>query len=127
MSQLFNKYLSLTNVVQYQCWDSSFDEVIPRSQFSRRVRPYGSKTFVEGGEIRRHNRVDVLDVHPRRNTWCTGYIVDANRGDQVLIHYKGFDKSFDEWIDKFSHRLAPYGRKQFPHHADLDWVGISEV
>ena len=96
-------------VVHYLCWDTSFDEEIERSQFGRRVRAYGSKTFIEGGVIRRHNRVDVLDIHPKRNKWCTGYIVDIKE-TKVLVHYKGYDKKFDEWIGKFSHRLAPYGR-----------------
>lgn len=105
--------------VHYLCWDSKFDEKVPRSQFSRRVRQYGSRTFVEGGVIRRHNRLDVLDVHPSRNKWCTGYVVDA-RENQVLIHYKGYDKKFDEWIGKYSSRLAPYGRRQFQSHVDLE-------
>jgi hypothetical protein len=108
-------------VVHYLFWDHSFDEVVPRSQFSNRVRAYGSRTFVERGEIRRHNRIDVLDVHPSRNKWCTGYVVDADER-RVLIHYKGYDKKFDEWIGKYSHRLAPYGRRQFPSHVDLQLV-----
>ena len=105
-------------LIHYLCWDSSFDEIIPRRDFSRRVRPYGSRTFTEGGVIRRHNRIDVLDVHPSRNKWCTGFIVDA-REREVLIHFKGFKKQFDQWINKYSNRLAPYGRRQFPDHVDL--------
>ena len=107
--------------VHYLCWDSSFDEVIPKSEFSRRVQPYGSKTYVEGGRLRRHNRIDVLDVHPCRNRWCTGFVVGSSH-NKVLIHYKGYDKKFDEWISVKSNRLSPYGRKQFSGHPDLDEV-----
>jgi hypothetical protein len=104
--------------VHYLCWDTTFDEIIPKEDFGRRVRAYGTRTFIDGGTIRRHNRVDVLDVHPSRNKWCTGFVVDARERD-VLIHYKGYDKKFDEWINKYSNRLAPYGRQQFAFHADL--------
>ena len=102
--------------VHYLCWSSQFDETINRIHFSRRVRAYGSKTFVERGDIRRHNRLDVLDTHPSRNKWCTGYVVDIREGTQVLIHYKGYDKKFDEWISKYSTRLAPYGWSFTVHH-----------
>eukprot|EP00750_Incisomonas_marina_P032777 INCI9345.4.p1 GENE.INCI9345.4~~INCI9345.4.p1 ORF type:complete len:690 (+),score=145.35 INCI9345.4:610-2679(+) len=104
--------------IHYICWDSSFDEVIHRRDFTYRVRPYGSKTFVEGGMIRIHSRLDVLDTHPSRNKWCTGFVVGA-REREVLIHFKGYAKHFDQWIRRYSNRLAPYGRKQFPNHPDL--------
>ena len=40
--------------------------------------------------------------------WYEAEIIDCNQEKGlVLIHYKGWDKKYDEWINQDSYRLAP--------------------
>jgi len=73
-------------------------------------------TGPNGGEWRRvlkkGDQVDALDP---LYLWYTASVVEVrktNKGDDLLIHYEGFDKNFDEWIYRYDlQRLAKIGTK----------------
>jgi hypothetical protein len=53
--------------------------------------------------------VDVLDTE---YIWCRGTIrevVNRKKRSQVLVHYEGWNKVYDEYITQNSYRLAPLG------------------
>jgi len=58
---------------------------------------------------------DLVDALDPLYLWYSASVVEVrktNRGDDLLIHYKGFDKNFDEWIYRYDlERLAKIGTK----------------
>lgn len=53
--------------------------------------------------------VDVLDTE---YIWCRGTVrevVSRKTRSQVLVHYEGWNKIYDEYILQSSYRLAPLG------------------
>lgn len=66
-----------------------------------------------------------LDVRDTEYIWCRGFILNVYRkGDTVtelLIHYQGWNKIYDEILEINSPRLAPLGfytnREDIPRYA----------
>lgn len=60
------------------------------------------------------NKVDIgmeLDVLDTEHIWCVGTIrgIIHNKVPQILIHYNGWNKIYDEYISYNSPRLSPLG------------------
>jgi len=56
--------------------------------------------------IKKGDSIDALDP---TDLWFTASVLDVKNegdGDQLLIHYEGFDNRYDEWIPRFSRRLS---------------------
>jgi len=56
---------------------------------------------------------DMVDCLDRWDLWFTATIMDVKSmedGDQLLIHYQGFDNKYDEWILRFDPRIAQEGQ-----------------
>lgn len=49
-----------------------------------------------------------LDVKDRTCVWLNGVVRDV-ADDAIYIHYLGWNKKYDEWIELDSQRLAPKG------------------
>ena len=54
-----------------------------------------------------------IDVKDTENIWCIGIVKEIiknkNHSDTLLIHYKGWNEIYDEFICSNSKRLAPLG------------------
>ena len=50
----------------------------------------------------------IVDVKDRTSIWLNGVVRDVDH-DAVYIHYLGWTKKYDEWIELDSQRLAPNG------------------
>jgi OTU domain-containing protein 5 len=85
--------------VHFNGWAPKFDEWI--DNHSDRLL----KQWQRGMEFSLHHRLDIVD---ERHEWLEARIVDI-RPQQILIHYYGFSKKFDEWIMKSSDRIAEVG------------------
>ena len=49
-----------------------------------------------------------VDVKDRTCVWLNGVVRDVAE-DAIYIHYLGWNKKYDEWIELDSQRLAPKG------------------
>jgi len=57
---------------------------------------------------------DVIDALDLTDLWFQATVLKVrNEGnvDQLLIHYKGFDNRYDEWIPRLSKRLSEFGSR----------------
>ncbi|CAD8150769.1 unnamed protein product [Paramecium octaurelia] len=52
---------------------------------------------------------DSLDVLDTEHIWCVGQIINMRNQKEMLVHYKGWDKVYDEYISISSPRLSPLG------------------
>jgi len=62
-------------------------------------------TAVVGGILKKNQRVEALD---ERDSWLEAFICEETP-NKVKIHYKGFHSKFDQWIDRDSPRIRPFG------------------
>lgn len=65
------------------------------------------KEWAQG--LRIGSKVDALDFVAM---WYTASIIDTDpENDEVLIHYDNWDPKWDEWLSRFSPRLAMHETK----------------
>jgi hypothetical protein len=67
-------------LITYVYWESNFDEWI--SNISERISPLNTHTYFEGGELKEHQRVEVLD---ELNNWLEAFVVEAGE-NQVFYN-----------------------------------------
>jgi len=102
--------------VTYVYWDSQFDEWI-----SDRFAPLHTHTYIENGQLKKGQRIEVLD---ERKEWLEAFVVEDEDGKgniSVKVHYKGFHTKFDEWIlrSNAATRVRPYGRHKNIAHKSI--------
>ncbi|NEQ38202.1 MAG: CHAT domain-containing protein [Okeania sp. SIO3I5] len=93
------KILEINNnqyCITYPTYDNSWDECIN----SDRIRPLESKNSTEE-RLRRNQYVEVL----WQNQWYLAKIFE-NKNNQYCITYVGYDRSWDECIDRVRIRIA---------------------
>lgn len=59
--------------VHYTYWDFKFDEWV--DNISNRIVPVHTHTYVDGGELKEGQRIEVLDD---RSKWLEAFIIDEN-------------------------------------------------
>ncbi|CAD8067959.1 unnamed protein product [Paramecium sonneborni] len=52
---------------------------------------------------------DSLDILDTEHIWCVGQIIEIKNQKEMLVHYKGWNKAYDEYIPISSPRLSPLG------------------
>jgi hypothetical protein len=54
---------------------------------------------LSSAEEKRDSRIGERVTVKSEGSWYKGRIIDADREDsQFLVHYYGFDESYDEWV-----------------------------
>jgi len=109
--------------ITYLDWSSKWDEWIERS--SKRLARYGSHVFREGSVLKIGQRIEVFDMHPKREVWTTSYVCDVDHV-RVKVHFVGFAKKFDEWIARDSKRIRPFRFEKRLHRNQTSSRGRSE-
>ncbi|KAH8062724.1 thiol-dependent ubiquitin-specific protease [Aureococcus anophagefferens] len=94
-------------LVTYTYWSDKWDEWLPAE--SPRIAPFGSRTYQRGGAPTPGQRVEALD---ETGAWLEAEVLDARPG-AAFVHYKGFHRKFDDWVDVGT-RLREFGRTRAP-------------
>ena len=94
-------------LVTYTYWSDKWDEWLPAE--SPRIAPFGSRTYQRGGNPTPGQRVEALD---ETGAWLEAEVLDARPG-AAFVHYKGFHRKFDDWVDVGT-RLREFGRTRAP-------------
>ncbi len=79
--------------VHYSGWSSKYDEWLPDG--TRRALKQWRRALV----VSANNRLDVR--HLESEQWLEARVlqVDDKVPNRVLIHYQGYHKKYDEWVD----------------------------
>jgi hypothetical protein len=64
-------------------WDSRFDEWVA----CKRLAPIHSHTYVNGGELKQGQRVEVLD---KKGVWCEAFVVEERPTDVNVFVFHTF-------------------------------------
>lgn len=89
--------------VSYLHWTSKWDEWIDWNE--DRLAPIHTHTYHFGGRLKLGQRLEVQDDRGDR---LEAFVIEE-RSNEVKIHYKDFAPRYDEWIDRGSRRIAPFG------------------
>ena len=89
--------------VSYLHWTSKWDEWIDWNE--GRLAPIHTHTYHFGGTLKPGQRLEVQDDRGDR---LEAFVIDE-RSNEVKIHYKDFATRYDEWIDRGSRRIFPFG------------------
>ncbi|CAD8064026.1 unnamed protein product [Paramecium sonneborni] len=60
-------------------------------------------------KIKNVKQGDSLDVLDTEHIWCVGQIMNIRNQKEMLVHYQGWNKAYDEYISISSPRLSPLG------------------
>ena len=99
-----------------------------RDNFDQRLKDgeqWESKRRINADKLVEGEKLDVRDTE---YIWCVGSVLKIYRVDnkvtELLVHYLGWNKIYDEIIDFKSPRLAPFGfystRKEIPRYASSE-------
>lgn len=90
-------------LVSYLHWSNKWDEWVHWNE--DRLAPIHTHTYHMGGSLKLGQRLEVQD---ERGDRLEAFVIDE-RTDKVKVHYKDFATRYDEWIDRTSSRIAPFG------------------
>ncbi len=81
-------------------------------------------TVLSKADVKRDPRVGERVMVKSEGDWYKGQIIDADRAkSQYLIHYYGWDDSYDEWVG--SRRIRPLRIKRYAssRNVNVKWAG----
>jgi len=117
--------------VHYKGWKEKYDEILDLSLEEHKLRvcppltkftDHPKSYYFNHKNNNNNNKFDPtvetdLDVHDTSEKWYSAQVLDVVKEPpnryQVLISYKNWDSTYDEWINIDSYRLAP-----LHHHTD---------
>ncbi|CAD8050855.1 unnamed protein product [Paramecium primaurelia] len=68
-------------------------------------------------KITNFNLGDTLDVLDTEHIWCVGQIINIRNQKEMLVHFQGWNKVYNEFIQISSPRLSPLGL--FTNRSDI--------
>lgn len=92
-------------LIHFLYWSSKYDVKLHR--YSPRLAPHRSRTYYEGGPLRKGMWIDVFDTHPKQRKWNEAHVIEED-GDKVKVHFKGWVSKWDEWLPRDSPRISPW-------------------
>lgn len=83
---------------------------------------FGQHTVLSEAEVKRDPRIGERVMVRSEGSWYRGRIIDVDRErSQFLIHYYGWDDSYDEWVSARQIRLPRIKRSEAQPRADAEW------
>eukprot|EP00968_Pinguiococcus_pyrenoidosus_P026785 scaffold7335_cov289-Pinguiococcus_pyrenoidosus.AAC.6 len=74
---------------------------------AKRLAEPGTKTYQEGGVLQLNHRIECCDG----DVWREAVVIDTTPL-QVKVHFMKWHSKFDEWLERDSPRIRPFGRKK---------------
>lgn len=96
-------------LIHYLDVATKWDKWLPIT--SKRLAKYKSMTQERSNEVNTpEKQEDMYDVQDINGNWTKGEVVDR-KNDQLRIHFIGWSKTWDEWINENSDKKQPYKSK----------------
>jgi hypothetical protein len=87
---------------------------------------FSPQTVLSQAEEKRSSRVGERVMVKSEGSWYKGQIIDVDReNSQFLIHYYGWDDSYDEWVESRQIRQPKIKRFAASRNVDVKWEECS--